>query len=510
MDTFSLLTTPWLCVRFRDGRCGKLAPVNLADENVVALTAPRADLQGAAWQFLLGLLQSSACAPKDTEAWQKTWHEGLRPEAVLAAFLPLEAAFQFGPQSPSFMQDFSPLVGESVSVATLLPETPGAQAIKLNKDHFVKRGVTERFCPHCAALALFSLQLNAPSGGKGYRTGLRGGGPMTTLLELQQHHGEQQTPLWRKLWINVMPQESAGLPVPAQHDAAIFPWLGVTRTSETANSVTTPEHGDPLQAYWGMPRRIRFNFNTPTCGQCDLCGEQSDALLAEMTVKNYGVNYEAWVHPLTPYRRPVKEGGELFSVKGQPGGLFWRDWLGLNVTGSSDNNHEYPAKVVQLYPGYHVRDAVVGLWAFGYDFDNMKARNWYEHHFPLLLASREGREQLIGELRLAALSASRTLGLLRSALKEAWFGNNARGDFSFIDIDYWHGTQPLFQALVQDLEHGAESEQRLRIWQAQIKQFARHYFDERVLTCPDGKSDLEKIMRARKKYFIPKKQQEAR
>ena len=34
MNSFSLLTTPWLPVRFKDGTTGKLAPVDLADENV--------------------------------------------------------------------------------------------------------------------------------------------------------------------------------------------------------------------------------------------------------------------------------------------------------------------------------------------------------------------------------------------------------------------------------------------------------------------------------------------
>lgn len=69
MNSFSLLTTPWLPVRFKDGTTGKLAPVDLADENVVDIAAPRADLQGAAWQFLLGLLQTSfapASRPKIT------------------------------------------------------------------------------------------------------------------------------------------------------------------------------------------------------------------------------------------------------------------------------------------------------------------------------------------------------------------------------------------------------------------------------------------------------------
>ncbi|MBK0794573.1 type I-E CRISPR-associated protein Cse1/CasA, partial [Escherichia coli O25b:H4-ST131] len=175
-----------------------------------------------------------------------------------------------------------------------------------------------------------------------------------------------------------------------------------------------------LQAYWGMPRRIRIDFNTTTVGNCDICGEQNDALLSLMTTKNYGANYAMWQHPLTPYRVPLKEGGEFYSVKPQPGGLIWRDWLGLIETGKSENNTELPALVVKLFNASSLKQAKVGLWGFGYDFDNMKARCWYEHHFPLLLNKKEGQ---IPKLRLAAQTASRILSLLRSALKEAWFSD---------------------------------------------------------------------------------------
>jgi len=60
MNNFSLLTTPWLPVRFKDGAMGKLAPVDLADENVVDIAASRADLKGAAWQFLLGCCNAAS------------------------------------------------------------------------------------------------------------------------------------------------------------------------------------------------------------------------------------------------------------------------------------------------------------------------------------------------------------------------------------------------------------------------------------------------------------------
>lgn len=173
---------------------------------------------------MLGLLQTSF-APKDHRRWDDIWEDGLEAEKLREALLPLEHAFQFGPDSPSFMQDFEALTGDKVPVASLLPEIPGVQTTKFNKDHFIKRGVTEHLCPQCSALALFSLQLNAPSGGKGYRTGLRGGGPMTTLIELQEYQGNQQTPLWRKMWLNVMPQDEADLPLPKKFDGLVFPGL---------------------------------------------------------------------------------------------------------------------------------------------------------------------------------------------------------------------------------------------------------------------------------------------
>ena len=81
--------------------------------------------------------------------------------------------------------------------------------------------------------------------------------------------------------------------------------------------MVTHEQVNKLQAYWGMPRRIRIDFNTTTIGNCDICGEQSDALLGLMTTKNYGVQYAMWQHPPTPYRLPLKEGGDFYSVKPQ-------------------------------------------------------------------------------------------------------------------------------------------------------------------------------------------------
>lgn len=498
MENFSLITSPWLPVRFRDGSLGKLAPANLADESVVDIAATRADLHGAAWQFLLGLLQSSF-APKNRARWEDIWLDGLDDKVLQLAFSRLEHAFQFGPETPAFMQDFEKLPGDKSAIALVLPDIPGEQTKKLNKDLFIKQGITERICPHCAALALFSLQLNAPAGGKGYRTGLRGGGPMTTLIELQEYKNNLQTPLWRKLWLNVMPQDAAGLSLPETFDASVFPWLAATRTSEQKDGVTTDLQVNKLQAYWGMPRRVRFDFITTETGTCDICASSSDELLRYMTTKNYGVNYEGWRHPLTPYRKPLKGGEGWFSVKPQPGGLVWRDWLGLIQNNQSENNDESPAQVVSVFNGHSLEDTKVGLWGFGYDFDNMKVRCWYEHHLPQLLT-----ENLIPHLRQAVQAASLTLSALRSALKEAWFSDakGARGDFSFVDIDFWHLTQSDFLKLVYELESGADHDEKISECRRSLVCFARRYFDDHVFTNPYENTDLKRCMAARKRLII--------
>ncbi|MGD3028822.1 type I-E CRISPR-associated protein Cse1/CasA, partial [Escherichia coli] len=104
---------------------------------------------------------------------------------------------------------------------------------------------------------------------------------------------------------------------------------------------------------------------------------------------------------------------------------------------------------------------------------------------------------------LAAQTASRILSLLRSALKEAWFSDpkGARGDFSFVDIDFWNKTQHRFLRFVRQIEEGQDADELLSKWNKEIWLFARQDFDERVFTNPYEPVNLERIMTARKKYF---------
>src|SRR5690554_2565729 len=228
----NLLDAPWLPFKHENGEITYQPVSAIAAPDVIDLALPRADFQGAAYQFLIGLLQTT-CGPSGIDGWIDNFQSPPSKEQLTAAFEPFKGSFQFEGDGPLFMQDQDSLDKESPTPASsLLIDAPGASTIKNNTDHFVKAGRAETFCVDCAAIALFTLQINAPSGGKGYRTGLRGGGPLTTLV-LPSDPGAS---LWHKLWLNALDQ---GLypysePEPASRD--LFPWMGADRKSTRLNS----------------------------------------------------------------------------------------------------------------------------------------------------------------------------------------------------------------------------------------------------------------------------------
>lgn len=494
----SLITARWLPAIDRAGQRKKIALEQLLDDNIVDLAYPRADFQGAGYQFLIGLLQT-LLAPKDEAAWLATWQRGIVPNQLKQALQTLQAVLHFGPDKPAFLQDFSTLDTENTPISGLLIDAPGCNTLKLNKDLFIKRHSVQAICAPCAAIALYAVQANSPAGGAGHRTGMRGGGPITTLVLPRQG---MMVPLWQKIWLNVLPQATA----PSTQDLPlIFPWLAPTRTSERAVDTVTPQNAHPLQAYWSMPRRIEIDFTHTHRGICDLCGEEDGHLLTQMRSKNYGVNYQGWEHPLTPYRQALKS-MQALPLKGQPGGLTYKEWPGLVSESENRFNHAYPAAVVRQHVRRHLGfDSE--LWCFGFDMDNAKARCWYELHLPLQALPPQGRSQLSDALIPAITLAAGSLSLLKLALKEAWFSmpQEVKADLHQLDTAYWQETEALFRqlliALAADLHFiRPATELALSDWQQALYHYLFQQFDRLVFTDPDDTRGLQRHTQARANF----------
>lgn len=490
---FNLIDLPWIPVRRRDGFREAIAPWQMVSDHqtnpVVALDAPRPDFNGALIQFLIGLVQTAA-PPKDEDAWFGSYEEPPDPDRLRNAFAAVADAFWLDGDGHRFLQDVDPLEGEEWEVGSLLIEMPGDNTVKRNTDFFVKRGQVGGLCPSCTAAALFTLQTNGPAGGKGHRTGLRGGGPITTLV--------LSDTLWRTVWLNVLEEARIMAMCGSLAKTALadrFPWMGPTRTSE-GGSNTTPLDVHPAQMYWGMPRRIRLSFDEGPNGVCDLCGLDSRKLIRTYRTRPYGANFEgAWPHPLTPIR--IQE-GVPFPVHGQPGGMYYRHWLGLV---QKDENRE-PAFVVHHFLHSRQRDlpkTPFRVWAFGYDLDNMKPRCWYESTMPLVHVEESVRDDFEDGAAGLVKAAGEIGKNLRVNLKKAWFRRPAdhKGDLAFIDASFWQRTEGDFYASLEslngDLMGGKGITPAMRAWHGTLCRAAESVFDLFARSGPVSDADPKRI-----------------
>lgn len=483
----NLIDDPWIPVRRRSGAVQWIAPWQLTDvfetDPCVEVAAPRPDFSGALVQFLIGLLQT-CMAPEDSREWRMKLKQPPATEELRTAFSGVRPAFFLDGDRPRFLQDLrladevgllAPSEQEERNrpIAEMFIGTPTGKTIKDNTDLFVKRGYIEVLCERCTAAALLCLQVNAPSGGQGNRTGIRGGGPLTTLVLAET--------LWQTCWLSVLEKGhfdglgKAGL----CQLSDTFPWLSPTRTSE-GGATTTTEDAHPAQMYWAMPRRIHL-IAEASCGSCSICGSESNTTYRKYLAKNLGVNYAGpWKHPLSPHF--IAPDGSPTPIHPQPGGIGYRHWLGLVLSATGEKGRREPAAIVARFLSPAPAD--LRLWAFGYDMDNMKARSWHDSTMPLLSCPDETRESFEGHvgalIRGADLAASET----RQRLRDAIFGAGAevRGDMGFVAERFWQDTEPVFFAVLSRLRAaliaGLDVTDILTAWHASVAGAAERIFDD--------------------------------
>ncbi len=503
--SLNLIEDPWIPVCRKDGTEDVIRPADIADfgpagdNPPVDLNSVRPDFNGALIQFLIGLVQT-ICAPERERDWRGWLQEPPLADELHTKFSKFSHAFELEGDGPRFMQDFEALESRRTKqISYLLVDTPTGNTLKKNTDHFTKNRDDLRFCPSCTALSLLTLHLNAPGGGRGHRTSLRGGGPLTTVIT-----GEN---LWQTVWLNVLPTRmiDGWTDIASSDEADIFPWLAPTRLSDKkAGTNTTPVDVHPAQVYWGMPRRIDLGGPSEGETSCDLCGEAAGRVFSEYLTKAYGVNYEGpWEHPLTPHSHD--DDHRPNPAKGQPGGITYRHWEGYVV--NSGDGSQKPARVVQHFwtraNYYRDVDAVFAthpqMWAFGFDADNMKIRSWHDSEMPLFLLP----EEILASFEAYSLqlisAADKIAYLLGIALKNALYGTpstTSKGNikwhvadgvsrdasiFQQADAQFWDDTEPAFYESLKTasiaLENGEPLNELKVEWAKTLHDEALRLFD---------------------------------
>ncbi len=453
----NLITSPWIPVKTQSGQHKTIRPsditLDFVDDPIVAFDLPRPDFNGAMAQFMIGLLQT-CCPPSSNDDWKKWMRvsEVPSPEVLQQKFEKVTFAFELLGDGPRFMQDLN-LDTKKLdlkSVGSLLIDEPGEKTLKDNKDHFVKRDRFESLSLTMAALALFSLQLNAPSGGAGHRTGLRGGGPLTTLIVPKAQMNRPQT-LWELLWANVLPKGQIEEDAPnwESKPETIFPWLAPTITSESEKTIT-PMNNHPLLMFWATPRRIRFDSSLIKNWSCGISGAQNIDCIQSYYTQNYGANYLAWQHVLSPY---YKKGTDTLPLHPNAGGMTYKHWLGWTFGDSSEKSAILVSKNISVARERRI-EAGACIWAFGYDMDNMKARGWQESKIPLILFEhttfqKENLDNFFEVIKSGLNAAEESLFTLRKQIRSA---RKSEGTPEGIDREFWSSTESYFRKFLDDVQ----------------------------------------------------------
>ena len=509
----NLINDPWIPVIRENRKREKIAPWQIVETHnpVVEIAAPRPDFQGGLYQFLIGLLQSTFTL-ENTDDWLEYFVTPPPLNEVQEKFDKVATAFElYAPDSmPAFLQDYSGAElakGSGKPISYLLIDAPAEKTRKENRDHFVKRHAVTGMCEGCTATALFTLQTNGPEGGSGHHVGLRGGGPLTTLLVPE----DDNVSLWRKLWLNVLFDDDGFNSGVSSVSEIVFPWMGSTRLSGKSGCATLREDVHPLQMYWGMPRRLRLE-PSESSGVCSLCGDDGPRLFSNYRTKPHGINYEGpWRHPLTPYRKDPKKPDPPNSLKGQKAGQGYPHWLGLVF--QDPEKHQTAARVVQSYTQelawmLKQRNVHADIWCFGYDMDNMKARCWYEQRMPTIFIDNDddGRDSFIDSTTVLIAAADAAVKLLRQQVKAAWFSRpaDAKGDTSMIDASFWNATEEDFYRQLRQLaepirETPIMPPEVAREWLSIVTFHARKLFDYWVLEGGNAEDmNMRRIILARR------------
>lgn len=350
MLNLNLINDPWIPV-IRAGGPVVIRPDQIADADVLRLDWPRADLNLAGMEFLIGLVYlAHPCVNRATPPDADTLRRALAP---------LAPAFNLLGDGPRFLQDREELDGSLNPPDMLFIDSAGDSTAKKNADLMVRRRRYQGLDLPLAAMALFTMQAFAPSGGAGNRTSMRGGGPMVTLVR------PEADGLWPLIWANV----PHGTPLPAT-DLHRLPWMRKTVSSKPKGVVMVPDEGSQSspapEVFFGQPRRLR------------LLAE--DGLVTGVIQQAHGNNYEQWRHPLSPYY--TDNNGMALPVHPKPGAFGYRNWRGVLL--ASEKGMKPQALTTYLKD---MKAAKCSLIVAGWAMDNMKPLDFIWSQQPVFTLS---------------------------------------------------------------------------------------------------------------------------
>lgn len=291
----NLLTDPWIPVRPLAGGTPQriTLQVLLCHKDQWVICLPRDDMELAALQLLICLLQVT-WIPKDVEHFRQRIGMLLSDIEFQEGVEKWGDTFRLDHSDAPFMQVKGVTATDVTGMEKLLAGLTGAT----NCTFVNEPGQGDALCAGCAAIALFNQANNAPSFGGGFKSGLRGGAPVTTLI--------QGDDLRTTLWLNVLMETSLDMLLP-EWKCLISQRPTWQDPIQLGDSISAMQIGLLRGLFW-QPDHIEL-CPPEGEGQCTGCGLHSDIRYTGFLKAKFNFTVNGiWFHPHSPRLLQIKKG----------------------------------------------------------------------------------------------------------------------------------------------------------------------------------------------------------
>ncbi|MDP3480680.1 MAG: type I-E CRISPR-associated protein Cse1/CasA [Desulfoprunum sp.] len=291
----NLLADQWIPVRpFDVGGAEKISLQELlCGEKKWELCLPRDDMELAALQLLICISQA-LFTPKGTAELRSRI---VKPITVSEYDVAVQAVtdwfFLDHPKHP-FMQVRGVPAKDSTPMDKLLAGLTGAT----NSCFVNQAGLAGGLCGGCAAIVLFNQASCAPSFGGGFKAGLRGSSPITTLVQ-----GDH---LRRTVWLNILSGDELVQTFSWHGDTAMQKptWIEPIKAGE---AVSSQRIGFIRGLLW-QPDHIEL-LSPVAAKSCSCCGSRTDTAYTAFNKAKFSYTVVGtWPHPHSPRIMSSKKG----------------------------------------------------------------------------------------------------------------------------------------------------------------------------------------------------------
>lgn len=475
----NLIQEAWIPVHTASGQLKIIRPDEIAcldDPPIsVAWGRPVPDLYLATLEFLIGLI-FLVHPPRNTGDWRNKRPSAEQLREDLQRLIP---AFHIDGDGYRFMQPPYSLTaqGETTSLCSLFFDGERANERKLNAiSQNYLRETYSCLSPGAAAISLFQLQIWAGAGGRGYQSGLRGGGPWVTLaIPLTD---QREPTLWEIVWANI--PEGRAL-----QDLDALPWM--QDDPFNVRDVSMPESERYVaETFFSMPRAVRLLFDVQNA-VCPLTQIpiRYGAFQYER-ISDCGRRYRNWRHPLSPWQRKTDgEGDTSFYTSCSNDRLTYKDWTGIVLSDTSSDSHKrYASDSIRRYINDEGECRVmIGGWymkqdkaiAFAWKQDAVAVQKAHESEAWLFIqAGNKTWSRLI-----SALTGARAELKVRSA----------KARRLAIETDFFECTEPVLRNLLQSIGDTLLADLKEE-WIKCLQKVSLDAFQREVLDIPLSRGDM--------------------